>query len=239
MSRVIDADGVALVKQFEGLYTQAYRCPAGVWTIGYGHTDGVTPGMSISEKQAEKYLKDDLAAAGEQVGRLVKVPLNNHQFAALASFVFNVGAGSLAGSTLLRRLNGGDYQCVPSELAKWVKATDPRTGQRISLPGLVKRRAAEGVLWLKREDNDAFANSTEMPQSVQADDERHIYSVIAREGLRLRAGAGVQFDVLQLVPFGTRIYVQREKDNWAAVDLQGDGAVDGWMNLDFLKLISH
>ena len=97
MSRVIDADGIALVKQFEGLYTQAYRCPAGVWTIGYGHTDGVTPGMSISEKQAEKYLKDDLAAAGEQVGRLVKVPLNNHQFAALASFVFNVGTGNLSG----------------------------------------------------------------------------------------------------------------------------------------------
>lgn len=239
MSRVIDADGVALVKQFEGLYTQAYRCPAGVWTIGYGHTEGVTPGMSISEKQADKFLKDDLADAGDQVTRLVKVPLSDHQFAALSSFVFNVGAGSLAGSTLLRRLNAGDYQCVPSELAKWVKATDPRTGQRISLPGLVKRRAAEGVLWLQRDDGDAFASSTEMPQNVQADEERNLYSITAREGLRLRAGAGVQFDVLQLVPFGTRVYVQREKDNWAAVDLQGDGAVDGWMSLDFLKLISH
>lgn len=234
MARQINQAGINLVKQFEGLRTKAYLCPAGIWTIGYGHTGpDVKQGLQISEDQAEQLLSDDLAGSGVKVSQLVRVPLNDDQFAALTSFVFNAGAGSLASSTLLRRLNGGDYDCVPSELCKWVKATDPATGKKVSLPGLVKRRAAEGELWLT--SSDPFVNSSAMPQKVEADNHRNSYLVSARNGLRVRAGAGVAFDVIKELALDTRVYVIKEKDGWAAVDVEGDGAIDGWVAMDFLR----
>lgn len=234
MARQINEEGLELVKRFEGLQKHAYRCPAGVWTIGYGHTRGVKPGMEITEEKAEELLQQDLSEAGEQVERLVHVPLTDNQYSALASFVFNVGAGSLAASTLLRRLNAGDFDSVPVELAKWVKATDPKTGKKVTLAGLVKRRAAEGELWLKGETDDPFISSSDMPQRVHADESRVVYQVTARSGLRMREGAGAAFDVLQVVPHETRVFIVKEKDGWAAVDLQGDGVIDGWMSQDFL-----
>jgi lysozyme len=144
--------------------------------------------------------------------------------------------GSLTASTLLKRLNLGDYHCVPSELAKWVKASDPKTGKKVALLGLMRRRAAEGTLWLKTETDDPFLNSTDMQQRVHADDPRTTYLVTARDGLRMRSGAGAQFDIVQVLPRDTEVFVMKEKDSWAAVDLQGDGAIDGWVALDFLKL---
>lgn len=234
MTRQISPEGLQLVKRFEGLRKQAYRCPAGVWTIGYGHTHGVKPDMDVTEERAEELLQQDLVEAGEQVERLVRVPLTDHQFSALASFVFNVGAGNLESSTLLRRLNTGDYDAVPSELAKWVKATDPKTGKKIALAGLVKRRAVEGELWLKSDSDDPFLNSPDMPQRVHADESRVVYMVTARGGLKLREGAGTTFEVLQVVPQDSRVFIVKEKDGWAAVDLQGDGVVDGWISQDFL-----
>jgi lysozyme len=127
-----------------------------VWTIGYSHTGDVQPGQSITAKQAEKIPRDDPAACGEQVEDQIGVPLSHCQYAALVSFVFDAGVGSLRASSLRRRLNAGDYDCVPSELAKWVKATDPNTGRKVSLAGLVRRRAAEGELWLREATQDAF-----------------------------------------------------------------------------------
>src|SRR4051812_23642050 len=109
MAREVTKEGLELVKHYEGLRTQAYRCPAGVWTIGYGHTKGVRAGMEVPEAEAEELLRQDLAASGEQVERLVHVKLTDPQFFALVSFVFNVGAGNLESSILLRRLNAGDY----------------------------------------------------------------------------------------------------------------------------------
>jgi lysozyme len=188
MARQVTKEGLELVKHYEGLRTQAYRCPAGVWTIGYGHTKGVRAGMEVTEAEAEELLRQDLAASGEQVERLVHVKLTDPQFSALASFVFNVGAGNLESSTLLRRLNAGDYDAVPSELAKWVKATDPNTGKKVTLPGLVRRRAAEGELWLQTDTDDPFLNSPDMPQSVYADETRLVYVVTARSGLKVREG---------------------------------------------------
>lgn len=238
MLRQINDDGLNLVKQFEGLRLEAYRCPAGVWTIGYGHTHGVKPEAKISEDQANKLLAEDLAGSGVQVDQCVNVPLNDNQYAALSSFVFNAGIGNLMASTLLIRLNTGDYDCVPSELTKWVKATDPKTGKKVSLAGLVKRRAAEGALWLKTDSDDPFLISTDMPQLVSADDPRVSYMVTAREGLRMRSGAGVSFDILQVLPKDTEVFAVKEKDGWVAIDLQGDGAIDGWVSHDYLKLKS-
>lgn len=237
MAREINSAGVKLVQNFEGLKLEAYLCPAGVWTIGYGHTKGVKKDDKISQAEADKLLSQDLSQCGEQVEKCVRVPLHDNQFAALASFVFNAGIGSLTSSTLLRRLNNGDYDCVPSELAKWVKAINPKTGKKVALPGLVKRRAAEGQLWLESDNSDEFLNTSDMPQIVLADDSRTVYSVAARDGLSVRSGAGTQFEVLKVLPKDAQVYVLREKDGWAAIDAEGDGAIDGWVAMDFLKVL--
>ena len=236
MARKVNSAGIKLVQKFEGLKLDAYTCPAGIWTIGYGHTKGVKKGDKITEADAEKILAQDLAQCGEQIEQCVNAPLNDNQFAALASFVFNAGIGSLKVSTLLRRLNNGDYDCVPSELCKWVKASNPKTGKKVTLPGLVKRRAAEGQLWLETDSSDAFLKSKDMPQEVHADDNRTIYSVVARSGLRVRSGAGTGYDVIKVLPLDAQVYVVREKEGWAAIDAEGDGALDGWVSMDFLQV---
>ena len=236
MARKINSAGLKLVQKFEGLKLEAYLCPAGVWTIGYGHTKGVKKGSKITAAEANKLLAQDLAQCGELVQKHVRVPLHDNQFAALSSFVFNAGIGSLIASSLLRRLNNGDYDCVPSELSRWVKAKNPKTGQKVTLPGLVKRRAAEGQLWLDTDSSDTFLNSSDMPQEIHSDDSRVIYSVAARDGLRVRAGAGTEFDILKVLPRDTQVYVTREKAGWAAIDAEGDGAIDGWVSMDFLRV---
>jgi lysozyme len=152
MTRRISSEGLALIKQWEGCRLTAYKDAVGVWTIGYGSTGPhVRPGMVISQIDAEALLISDLRRFERAVERLVRVTLTDGQFAALVSFAFNVGEGKggFETSTLLKRLNAGDYASVPSELQKWVKGTDPRTGKKITLPGLVNRRAAEAGLWAK------------------------------------------------------------------------------------------
>lgn len=141
---------VALAKpgteEAEGLRLVAYRCPAGVWTIGYGHTGkDVYPGLRITVERAEELLERDLTQAATAVLRLVRVPLTAPQAASLADFVFNVGEGSFASSTLLRKLNARDYASVPAELRRWTKGRV--NGVLIELPGLVKRREANIKLW--------------------------------------------------------------------------------------------
>lgn len=139
----VSREGKELIKQWEGLRLVAYRCPAGVWTIGYGHTRTAEEGMRITEQQAVDLLDQDLRIVAAQVRRLVHVPLTQHQFDALCSFVFNVGAGAFQRSTLRRKLNEGDYESVPDELMRWVYSKGTR------LPGLVNRRAAEAGLWAR------------------------------------------------------------------------------------------
>ncbi|SBW14021.1 putative membrane protein [Brucella sp. 10RB9215] len=161
MARRINAAGLSLVKQWEGLRTTAYRDVASVLTIGYGHTSAagapkVTPGMTIGGIEAERILKADLAKFEARVERLVKVPLTDNQFAALVSFDFNTGA--LDKSTLLKKLNKGDYAAVPVELMKWVNAG----GKKIN--GLVNRRAAEAGLWAKGD----FVSSNYVPATTAA-----------------------------------------------------------------------
>ena len=166
MSRTINKRGLNLVKQFEGFYAEAYLCPAGVWTIGYGHTRGVRQGQVITAEMAETTLAQDLADAAEAVERLISVPLTDNQFAALVSFTFNVGDGNLQESTLRRKLNAGDYGDVPFELSRWNKATDPVSGEKRTLRGLVRRRAAEGELWLTPDESHETENVLAMPQRV-------------------------------------------------------------------------
>jgi lysozyme len=140
-ARRVNASGVSIVKAFEGLHLTPYLCPGRIGTIGYGHTRTVRAGMRITAVEAEQLLDVDLAEAGRAVSRLVTVPLNDNQFAALASFVFNIGVGNFEQSTLLRLLNRGWYEQVPAQLMRWNRARGEVLG------GLSRRRAAEARLW--------------------------------------------------------------------------------------------
>lgn len=137
----ISETGLALIRQFEGLRLSAYRCPAGIATIGYGSTAGVQMGQTITTERAEELLREDVRQFEAAVSRLVKVPLTQGQFDSLASFAFNLGAKSLEQSTLLRLLNAGDYTGAAAQFDRWVYAS----GKKLS--GLVKRRAAERALF--------------------------------------------------------------------------------------------
>ncbi len=123
----------------------SYQDSAGVWTIGFGHTAGVGPGMSCTRAQADQWMSDDLKEAENALNTLVKVALNQNQFDALCDWEFNTGG--LATSTLLRVLNRAQYTQVPGQMARWCHARV--NGVETVLEGLVRRRAAEGSLWMR------------------------------------------------------------------------------------------
>lgn len=129
------------VKQFEGRELKAYRCSAGVLTIGYGHTKGVKEGDEISPAEAEQLLVEDLAAIADDLNRLVNVPVSEGQYIALLSLAFNVGASAVKKSTLLFHLNHKRYDEAAEEFDKWIYA-----GGKVS-EGLKRRRAAERKLF--------------------------------------------------------------------------------------------
>lgn len=164
MTKPVLSTAVSLVRHFEGLYLRAYLCPAGVPTIGYGHTKGVKMGQTITAEQADAFLAADLAEAAEAVDRLVKVHLTEPQRGALASFVFNLGASNLRSSTLLKLLNRGDFEGAANQFGVWIKATVG--GKKKTLAGLVARRAAEEALF-RGMDWTAPSAGQRMPQAVQ------------------------------------------------------------------------
>jgi len=142
----MSSEGLALVKEFEGLRLKAYKCPAAVWTIGYGHTSAagspeVSPGLEITKDEAEEILKRDMVQYEAGVEKLVKVELEQCQFDALVDFAYNAGVGALAKSTLLKKVNAEKFDEVPAEFMKWTK------GGGKELPGLVRRRRAEVKIW--------------------------------------------------------------------------------------------
>lgn len=130
-----------MIRQFEGLRLRAYKCPAGIPTIGYGHTAGVKMGQEITRERAEELLRAEVVRFEGYVDRLVTVPLTQGQFDALVAWTYNLGPGALEKSTMLRRLNAGDYTGAADELERWNRA-----GGQV-LAGLVRRRAAERALF--------------------------------------------------------------------------------------------
>lgn len=138
---------IELIKRFEGFSAIPYKCPAGVWTIGYGSTryaDGktVTPADTpISESQAIHILYATLTTYEDAVNRYVSRSINQNQFDALVDFAYNAGAQNLRTSTLLKKLNGGDIAGASKEFTKWVYANGK------VLNGLMKRRLAEQALF--------------------------------------------------------------------------------------------
>lgn len=137
----ISPEGLKFIKQAEGCSLTAYLDSVKVPTIGVGHTRGVKLGDTCTDEQADQYLLDDLESVYNDIEALVEVPLTQGQFDALCSFVFNLGGPALRGSTLLKLLNAGNYDAARAQFGKWVKAGGE------TLPGLVKRRAAEAAMF--------------------------------------------------------------------------------------------
>lgn len=137
-------EGKKIIKFYEGLRLEAYLCPAGVWTIGYGHTGiDVYEGLKITSTRAEYLLSSDLIRFELGIRNYVKVALNQNQFDALVSFAYNVGLGAFASSTLLKKLNQKDYVGASEEFENWVYANGK------VLAGLTERRKSEKELFLK------------------------------------------------------------------------------------------
>ena len=135
---------IDLVKKFEGCRLTAYPDPGtggAPWTVGYGHTSGVVPGLTITQAQADVWLKQDLDKANKDMHSLVNCPLRQCQEDALTSFVYNCGKHNFENSTLRIKVNTGKMDEAAKEFDKWVNAAGK------PLPGLVKRRAAERALF--------------------------------------------------------------------------------------------
>lgn len=185
--RKINQEGLKLVKSFEGLYLEAYLDPVGVWTIGWGATEGVDPGMKITIAQAEEMLQDELEKFETAVADAVKVQINDNQFSALVCFSYNLGARSLFESTLLKLLNEGKFQEAPDQFPRWDKAG----GQ--SLLGLSRRRRAERALFLSQpweeflhwEPSRVLRLAEPGQPLVQGDDVRQVQKALIEAGFNV------------------------------------------------------
>lgn len=134
--------GLKLTESFEGCRLTSYQDSGGIWTLGYGHVQGITEGMTCTQEQAEEWLDEDIQWAERIVNQYVVVQLSQNQFDALVDFVFNIGSGNFVSSSLLEFLNQGSYQSAAQEFPRWDRAA----GQ--VLPGLLRRRQAEQAMFL-------------------------------------------------------------------------------------------
>lgn len=159
----IASEAVELVKRSEGLRLKAYPCPAGVWTIGYGHTAGVEKGDTWTKAQADKALREDLQYHADTVLGMCKVVPSPLQLGAMASLAFNIGNKAFKGSSVLRLHNQRKFDAAGRAFNMWVKATV--NGKKVELPGLVIRRAEEAALYLR--GSVEFENQSEIAPIAQ------------------------------------------------------------------------
>ena len=147
MPQKINQAGLDLIKQFEGLELEAYVCPTGHLTIGYGHTGNVNEGDVITEEEAEDLLRKDVKSFEKEVFALLTVDVNTNEFSALVSLAFNIGSHNLKYSTVLRELNNENRRAAAEAITWWNKGRV--NGVLTELEGLVRRRKAEKELFLK------------------------------------------------------------------------------------------
>lgn len=141
--RIVCEPAIDIIKKYESLQLTSYKCPAGVWTIGYGHTsDVVGEGQVITEDAALNLLKGDLIDASIRSESAIKTELNDNQFGAIISLVFNIGITRFKESTLLKKINEGDLIGAADEFPRWNKVKGE------VLNGLTKRREDERLLFL-------------------------------------------------------------------------------------------
>ena len=141
----ISQEGLSLIKKFEGCELEAYKCAAGVWTIGYGSTKGVKEGDTVSQEEADKLLLHEMEEYEGYINDMVNVDLEQNQFDAMVSWVFNLGPANLKASTLLKVLNAKEDDDLPAQIKRWNKA-----GGKV-LQGLIRRREAEALLFEGKE----------------------------------------------------------------------------------------
>jgi len=141
----ISQEGLGLIKKFEGCEYNAYKCAAGVLTIGYGHTAGVKEGDLVTQQEADKILEEDMKEYEGYINDYVTVDLDQNQFDSLVSWVFNLGPANLRASTMLKVLNNKEYEEVPNQMKRWNKAAGK------VLEGLIRRREAESLLFQDKE----------------------------------------------------------------------------------------
>lgn len=138
--------GIELIKGFENLHLKAYMCPAGIYTIGWGHTLGVTPTQQISLEAAESLLREDLRLTEACVSKIAG--LTQNQFDALVSFVFNVGVQAFSNSRLRRLVVANrNNEAIRYEFSRWKYATVD--GEKVVMPGLERRRKEEANMYFK------------------------------------------------------------------------------------------
>ena len=206
----ISNEGVELIKRFEGLHKvqpdgtiSAYRCAAGVWTIGWGSTKGVRSGTKITIEEAEEKLRDDLKTAESAIKQYVSVPLTQGQYDALVSFVFNFGPGNFRTSTLLKRLNKGLYDDVPEQLMRWNKARVD--GKLTVLRGLTRRRAAEAAIFSRDAKLPSDEGGPVSVQKVVASDTKPLTQSKTMAGAGVAGAATALSEITQqveaLVPY--------------------------------------
>jgi len=183
----IPMTAVAEIAESEGLSLVAYRCPAGVWTIAFGETDGVRPGDTCTKEEADRWLLEDLTERTRAVRELCTVEPSPNELGALVSLAYNIGLAGLAKSTVLRAHNAGDRQSASRAFGLWNKAKDPDTGLLRDLPGLTARRAREAALYLKPEPGQA---PLQMPQAVEAES-KPVSSPINKSGAVAIATGGI------------------------------------------------
>ena len=185
MPREASAEGRALIQRFEGLSLTAYLCPAGRWTIGFGHTEGVQPGDKITMAHADNLLKADLVAYGTAVDEaLGACEASQHEFDAMVSLAFNVGVNGFKGSTVLRLHRQGNHQGAARAFGMWNKATVNGVLQEVA--GLTRRRAAETALYLTPDAPGA----KDMPQQVAAPAPVAASKTVIAGGAAVVAGVG-------------------------------------------------
>jgi lysozyme len=176
---------VAIIAEREGCRLRTYKCPAGVWTIGWGETDPekARPGATCTQQQADRWLLEDLQRRAVRVQTMLTVHAEPNQLGALVSLAYNIGIEALARSTVIKRHNAGDPEAAARAFGLWNKARVK--GQLQVLPGLTARRAAEAALYLTPEPD---APRERMPQAVAA--ESNIAASPIAQGGAVTAGTG-------------------------------------------------
>lgn len=153
-----------------GIALKAYRCPAGIPTIGLGHIKGVRMGMTCTIEEAWDWFIHELNERTEEVWNACsKVEPNKNQLGALVCLQYNIGQAGLVSSTVMKRHNEGNFQAASRAFALWNKITDPVTKKKVVSNGLTIRRAAESALYLKPDEDDDAEPPERMPQAVQAE----------------------------------------------------------------------
>lgn len=174
---------VALIAEAEGCRLKAYRCPAGVPTIGWGETDGVQMGDTCTQEQADRWLLEDLQERTRAVQALCTRAPSRNELGALVSLAYNIGVGALSKSTALRQHNAGQHEAAARAIELWDKARV--NGVLTTLPGLTARRARERALYLTPDEPRADP----MPQAVEAESKMTASPI--NKGGAIAIGAGV------------------------------------------------